>query len=77
VTELPVAPLDAATRTLCAQVYWDMGFAREAEELLLGDGFSAIGPPVGLSLPSLLQRTAASRVDTASTWGYHGISKEV
>ena len=40
--DLPVAPLDATTRTLCAQVYWDMAFAREAEELLLSDGFSAI-----------------------------------
>ncbi|NUR58363.1 MAG: hypothetical protein HOV87_06670 [Catenulispora sp.] len=59
-TELPVAPLDAATRALCAQVYWDTGFAREAEQLLLGDGFSAIGPAVGLSLPSILQHTRHS-----------------
>jgi hypothetical protein len=60
VTDLPVAPQDAATRTLCAQVYWDMAFAREAEELLLGDGFSAIGPPVGLSLPPILQHAEHS-----------------
>ena len=72
-TELPVAPLDAATRTLCAQVYWDMGFAREAEELLLGDGFSAIGPPVGLSLPALLQHVQHSlRIRRQRDWALLG-----
>jgi hypothetical protein len=60
VADLPVASLDATTRTLCAQTYWDLGFAREAEELLTGDGFSAIGPPVGLNLPSILQHAAHS-----------------
>ncbi|WP_344656789.1 hypothetical protein [Catenulispora subtropica] len=68
-TELPVAPLDAATRTLCAQVYWDTGFAREAEELLRGDGYSAIGPPVGLNLPSILQHTRHSlRIRRRRDW---------
>ncbi|NUP45979.1 MAG: hypothetical protein HOW97_01485 [Catenulispora sp.] len=72
-TELPVAPLDAATRTLCAQVYWDPGFAREAEELLVGDGFSAIGPAVGLSLPAILQHARHSlRIRRRRDWALLG-----
>ena len=71
--DLPVAPLDATTRTLCAQVYWDLAFAREAEELLLGDGFSAIGPPVGLNLPSILQHTEHSlRIRRRRDWALLG-----
>ena len=71
--DLPVAPLDATTRTLCAQTYWDMAFAREAEELLLGDGYSAIGPPVGLNLPSILQHAAHSlRIRRRRDWALLG-----
>ncbi|MBS2536950.1 hypothetical protein KGQ20_29725 [Catenulispora sp. NF23] len=64
-----VAPLDATTRMVCAQAYWDPTFAAQAEELLLGDAFSAIGPPVGLDLPVILQHARHSlRIDRRRDW---------